>query len=221
MSDAPAMPLVGDIPLAAVQLIEHAQDGGFVATRIAGLPGELQQRLARPSHRIRIAGILFGDSALDDLGKMQKAAADGAELTFAADITTALELAKVVVTSFWAQAEAGVPGRYAYELVLAESPPLPPPAQVSSFGGLGDFGLGDLGFDTSILGDIADVAGQVAGAVEQAIAVVDTLQSLAKLGDLAVGSGLLKPIEDAVGKVGKIGDAFKKAGQGLASVFGA
>ena len=106
------MPLIGDIALDAVQLIEHAQDGGFVSTRIAGLPGELQQRLARPSHRIRIAGVLFGDEALDKLGTLQKAAQDGAEVTFAADITTALELKKVVVSSFWAQAEAGMPDRY-------------------------------------------------------------------------------------------------------------
>jgi hypothetical protein len=218
---ARAIPLIGDVPLEAVQLIEHALDGGFVSTRIAGLPGELQQRLARPSHRIRIAGVLFGTDALDQLGSLQKAAQDGNELTFAADITTALDLKKVVVTSFWAQAEAGVPDKYGYELVLAESPPLPPPAQVSSFGGLGDFGVGDLGFDTSVLGDIADAAGKVAEAVEQAGAIVDTLQALTKLGDLNISGGLLKPVEDAVGKVGKLGDAFKKAGSALASVFGA
>ncbi len=215
------MPLIGDIALEAVQVLEHAQDGGFVSTRIAGLPGELQQRLARPSHRIRIAGVLFGDEALDKLGTLQKAAQDGAEVTFAADITTALELKKVVVSSFWAQAEAGMPDRYLYEVVLVESPPLPPPAQVSSFGGLGDFGVGDLGFDTSVLGDIADAASKVASAVEQAIAVVDTLQALSKLGDLNVSGGMLKPVEDAVGRVGKLGDAFKKAGSGLAGVFGA
>lgn len=215
------MPLIGDIALEAVQVIEHAQDGGFVSTRIAGLPGELQQRLARPSHRIRIAGVLFGDEALDKLGTLQKAAQDGAEVTFAADITTALELKKVVVSSFWAQAEAGMPDRYLYEVVLVESPPLPPPAQVSSFGGLGDFGVGDLGFDTSVLGDIADAASKVASAVEQAIAVVDTLQALSKLGDLNVSGGMLKPVEDAVGRVGRLGDAFKKAGSGLAGVFGA
>jgi len=216
-----AIPLVGDVPLEAVQRIEHSLDGGFVSTRIAGLPGELQQRLARPSHRIRIEGVLFGDEALDQLGTLQEAAEEGTELTFAADITTALDLQKVVVTSFRAQAEAGVPDTYVYELTLAESPPLPPPAQVSSFGGLGDFGLGDLGFDTSVLGDIADAAGKVAGAVEQATAVVDTLQALARLGDLNVSGGLLKPIEDAVGRIGKLGNAFKKAGASLASVFDA
>jgi hypothetical protein len=216
----PAMPLIGEIALTAVQVIEHAQDGGFVSTRIAGLPGELQQRLARPSHRIRIAGVLFADDALDQLGTLQQAAADGEELTFAADITTALDLTQVVITSFWAQAEAGMPDRYLYELVLAESPPLPAPAQVSSFGGLGDFGVGDLGFDTSVLGDIADTASKAAAAVEQAVAVVDTLQALSKLGDLNISSGVLKPVDDAIRRVGKLGEAFRKAGSGLAGVFG-
>lgn len=216
----PSMPLIGDIALSAVQLVEHAQDGGFVSTRIAGLPGELQQRLARPSHRIRLAGVLFGADALDNLGTLQKAAQDGNELTFAADITTALDLKKVVIASFWAQAEAGAPDRYLYEVILVESPPLPPPAQVSAFGGLGDFGLGDLGFDTSILGDIADAASKVASAVEQAVAVVDTLQALSKLGDLNISGGVMKPVEDAVGRVGKLGNAFKKAGGDLASMFG-
>lgn len=216
----PSMPLIGDIALSAVQLVEHAQEGGFVSTRIAGLPGELQQRLARPSHRIRLAGVLFGADALDSLGTLQRAAQDGKEMTFAADITTALDLKKVVIASFWAQAEAGSPDRYLYEVVLVESPPLPPPAQVSAFGGLGDFGVGDLGFDTSVLGDIADAASKVAAAVEQAIAVVDTLQALSKLGDLDISGGMLKPVEDAVGKVGTLGNAFKKAGGDLASLFG-
>ena len=49
----PAMPLIGDIALEAVQVIEHAQDGGFVSTRIAGLPGELQQ-IGRASCRERV-----------------------------------------------------------------------------------------------------------------------------------------------------------------------
>ena len=34
------------------------------------------------------------------------------------------------------------------------SPPLPPPAEVTPFGGLGGFGLGDLGFDPGALGNV-------------------------------------------------------------------
>jgi hypothetical protein len=100
MSDARPMPLLGEITLEAVQEIEHALDGGFVPLRIAGLPGELQQRVARPSHRIHLAGVLFGDGASDKIASLQKAAEQGDELSFAADIVAALDLKKVVIRSF-------------------------------------------------------------------------------------------------------------------------
>jgi hypothetical protein len=219
MSDRPT-PLLGDITLEAVQEIEHALDGGFVPLRIAGLEGELQQRVARPSHRIHLAGILFGDGAKDQIGKLQDAAAKGEELTFAADILTALDLKKVAIASFWARELAGEPGRYEYRLTLVESPPLPPPAQVSSFGGLDDFGVGDLGFDTSLVGDLADAAGAVAGAVDQAMSVVDTLSSLSNLDGLSLGGGLLQPVDGAVSGTRSLADNLKKASGALAAVFG-
>ena len=96
----------------------------------------------------------------DKLKTLQDAASKGEELTFSADITKALDLQKVVITEFSTAAVAGEPGRYHFRIVLAESPPLPPPAQVSAFGGLDGFGLGDLGFDTSVLGDIAFAGGR-------------------------------------------------------------
>ena len=68
-------------------------------------------------------------------------------MTFSADITTALEVQKMVIESFRAEQYVGPAGQIHYAIVLAESPPLPPPAQVSAFGGLDDFGLGDMGFD--------------------------------------------------------------------------
>ena len=219
MSTRP-MPLLGDVTLEAVQEIEHVLDGGFVPLRIAGLDGELQQRIARPSHRIHLAGILFGEGAKDQIGKLQGAAAKGEELAFAADIVTALDLKKVAISAFWAREAAGEPGRYEYRITLVESPPLPPPAEVSAFGGLDDFGLGDLGFDSSLLGDLAGVAGAVAGAVDQAMAMVDTLQSLTALDGLSLGGGLLQPVDGAVSGTRSLSDDFAKAGSELAKVFG-
>ncbi|WP_204317058.1 hypothetical protein, partial [Klebsiella aerogenes] len=74
-------------------------DAGFAPMRIAGLAGEVQQRDGRPSHLIAIEGLLIGDGARDTLGKLQSAAGDGSELTFAADITGALDLSSVVIHS--------------------------------------------------------------------------------------------------------------------------
>ena len=79
MNGERTVPLLGDISLSAVQRVEHALDGGFVAIRIAGLAGELQQRAGRTSHRILITGLLLGASAADYLKKLQDAAQVGSE----------------------------------------------------------------------------------------------------------------------------------------------
>lgn len=213
-----SVPLLGDISLEYAQQIEHAHDGGFVSTRIAGLQGELQQNAGRLSHRIRISGILFGDGAADALKGLQQAAATGDELTFSADITSALDLQKVVVTSLRAVEMAGQASRFSYEIHLAESPPLPPPAEISSFGGLDDFGLGDLGFDTDILGDLQDLAGEVAGAVDQALDVVNQLGALANLDGLQLGE-FMAPIGESVDQVGELATQFKDAMRGLGDLF--
>lgn len=215
-----AIPLLGDIPLQYVQTIRHRLDAGFVPTPIAGLPGELQQRVARRSHQVHISGLLIGEEAAAQLESLQQAAESGEELTFAADITTALSLQAVVMTSFHAVEDAGRPNRFWYELSIVESPPLPPPAELSGFGGLGDFGLGDLGFDTDILGDLEDLAGDIAGAVNDALDVIDQLSSLANLGDLGLSGGLLDPINEVSGSVSDIAGELGQALDNLSGLFG-
>ena len=217
MPDRP-IPLLGAISLEFVQHLEHSIDAGFISTPIAGLPGELQQRSNRMSHRIVIEGLLFGASAADALKSLQEAAANGEELTFSADITTALDLQKVLITRLDAIETAGNPARFDYRLELAESPPLPPPAQVSGFGGLDDFGLGDLGFDTEILGDITDVAADVAGAVNDALQVIDAMTALADLGGLEA-SNFLAPIGEVGDRVSSVGTNFRNAFDSLLEAF--
>lgn len=215
-----AIPILGGISLNAVQRIEHSLDAGFAGTPIAGLEGDLQQRSNRRSHRIHLTGVLSGETALADLEKLQLAAAGGEELDFSADITSALDLQKVVITDMRSVETAGEPGRFLYTMLIAESPPLPPPAQLGGFGGLDDFGFGDLGFDTDILGDIADLAGDIAGAVNDALGVLDALGSLANLDGLQVG-GILQPMQAAVDKLGSIAPSMQSAVKGLADAFSA
>jgi hypothetical protein len=216
VSDRP-IPLLGDISLEMIQHIEHSLDGGFAATQIAGLDGELQQRTGRRSHRIVIRGVLAGDAAADELKKLQEAAATGSELDFSSDITSAIDLQKVVIAELRSSESAGEPDRFDYVISLVESPPLPPPAQLSSFGGLDDFGVGDLGFDTGMLGDLADMAGNIAGAVDAAMSAIDTLSALAG-GALNVGS-ILEPMQTATGKLAAIAPQMQKAMSGLSGAF--
>src|SRR5690242_5836347 len=215
------IPLLGDISLQYVQHIEHSLDAGFASSRIAGLEGELQQRSGRPSHYIRIEGVLIGDTTRDDLGTLQTAAQTGEELTFAADITSALDLQKVVIRSLQDYESAGRPNQINYRIELAESPPLPPPAEVSGFGGLDEFGLGDLGIDTGMLGDLEDLAGDIASAAEQALGAVESLGALASLaasGGLDFG-GMLEPLNSTVDNMRNVASSFQDATRSLGGLF--
>ncbi len=212
------IPLLGDISLDFGQVIEHSVDAGFVSLGVPGLAGEVQQRSARRSHRVKLEGYLHGEEARDQLGTLQEAAAAGEELTFSADITSALDIQRVVITHFTGEELAGRPGVFRYRMFLAESPPLPPPATVEAFGGLDDFGLGDLGFDTDILGDLQDLAGDIAGAVDDALSVIDQLSGLLNLDGLDL-NGIFDPLSAPVDTVKGAGGGFKSAVSDLGDAF--
>lgn len=218
MADERPIPLLGEVVLTAVQRMEHMLETGFASQSVVGLPGQVQQHLGRASHVIRIQGTLQGETYADDLAALQSAAADAAPLTFAADIVIALELNQVVIERLHVIESAGEFQQGYYEMVLREDPPLPEPATVSGFGGLDDFGIGDLGFDTDIMGDLADLAGDIAGAVEGALDAVAALDALAGLGDLGFG-GELQPLQDSISRIGEAGASFQDAIGGLGALF--
>lgn len=203
-----ATPMLGDVTLTAVQTVRQETDGDLVALRIPGLDGTPHQRLGRRSHRVMISGVLVGETAPDDLGSLQTLAKDGTATTFTADIVTTLEIQNVVVESLAVEQVVGRPGQYAYTVVVAEDPPLPPPAEVSSFGGLdgfGDLGFGDL---DGVLGDIADQAAAITGALDTALDAVAAAAQLAGIGDLSGVGNPLKPLTDSVDSVGGVGPAI-------------
>jgi hypothetical protein len=203
--------MVDDLQLGAVQWLRQETEQGFAQQRVAGLDGTLHQKVGRWSHRLLVTGMLMPATATDDLAALQTKVAGGAEVTFTADIATALAVEKMVIESFAAEQVPGNAGQYSYTLVLAESPPLPPPAELSPFGGLDDLGgLGDLGFDdlAGVVGGIADAAGAVTGALDAAMDAVQAVQGLAALagglGDLSSLSDPLRPITDKLGELGSL-----------------
>jgi hypothetical protein len=117
----------------------------------------------------------------------------------------------MVIESLAVEQDVELGGAYAYTISLVESPPLPPPAELASFGGLGEFGLGDLGFDPSALeaiaGDVLAEAGSIADAVGGALDAVEQIASLASLADLGDLSNPLTPLTGAVDDVAKVGQS--------------
>ncbi|MGE3956472.1 MAG: hypothetical protein AB7H96_07115 [Vicinamibacterales bacterium] len=201
-------PMIDTLELLAVQRIRQQTRQDYAKHRIPGLDGEVHQRLGRRSHRVFLTGVLLPASAEDDLKTLQEKASSGEEVTFTADITTALAIDKMVIESFQAEQTVGPAGQVAYALVLSESPPLPPPAEVSAFGGLDGFGMGDLGFDAGALGDVMSAIEEQAGALgelaDAAMQAVDQIQVLASLADFGDLGNPVKPLADSVKNVGAV-----------------
>ena len=218
------VPMIDDVELKAVQVIRQETDQDFVRQKIAGLPGTLHQRLGRSSHRVLLSGVLMPDTATADLEKLQKKAAAGQEVTFTADITTALTIDKMVIESFRAEQQVGPAGQIAYSIILAESPPLPPPAEVSAFGGLGDFGMGDLGFDVGalgdVLGDIAAQAGSIMELADTVMGAIDQLSALASLADLTAFDNPVAPLLSKVGEVTSTADQMSTIAASIKEITG-
>ena len=224
-------PMIDDIELTAVQVLRQETAQGFQQHAVAGLPGTLQQSLGRRSHCVVAAGLLVSDTAFDDLRALQGKAAGGEEVTFVADITSALEIQKMVIESFAAEQVAGPDKQIAYALRLVESPELPPPAEVGGgFGGFGGldgldgFGLGDLGFDPGALADIANAVAEQAGAVLDAVDAVagalDQLSALASLGDLGSIGNPAQPVVDALGGIADNSAGLAKSTGAAAKLVG-
>lgn len=200
------IPMIDDVALDQVAWVRQRTRQRIAALPILGLEGDVQQKLGRGSHEVELAGVLFGDGAGDALSALQGKAKAGAEVSFTADIVTALELEKMVLLDAEFQESAGQPSLYQYRFRLRESPPLPEPAQLSSFGGLGGF---DVGFDVGALGDVMDDIASVAGDIQDAVAAateaLDTLQSLAGMAGLAVGDPL-QPLRGEIDSLKSSGD---------------
>jgi hypothetical protein len=209
------IPMIDDL---ALDYVTHARQRTVHrawSLPIPGLAGDVQQVIGRASFEIEIAGVLVGADAADKLGSLQGKANAGTEVTFTADITAALELQPVVIVAAEFEERAGAPGFYDYRLLIRESPPLPPPAELSPLGGLDGV---DLGFDTDVLGDIADMAGDLQNAIDQVAGALDTLQSLAALGDL----GLNSPVAPMLDEADRIGGtpAGSDAAESLSNLLG-
>jgi hypothetical protein len=206
-----AVPTIDDIQLDPVLVIRQRTRARIDSTPVVGLAGDVQQRLGRASHEVELRGLIHGEDALDKLDTLQDKLIAGDEVDFTADITTALEIAKMVVIEAEFEELAGHPNRFEYRLVLRESPPLPEPASLAPFGGLEGF---DTGFDTDLLGDIADIAGDLQGAMEMLGDVMSGLEALAGLAGLDAGNPL-QPMQDQAGSLGDSGAGAGAASAGL------
>jgi hypothetical protein len=122
---AQVRPMLDDIELQQVQHIDVDGDQVLVRHDVPGLEGDFLQRLNRRAGVIRLAGVLTGATAKDDLKTLRDKFRAGAPLDFVADITTATQVDQVMIEDLSTKELAGKPERFEYALILREF--IPPP----------------------------------------------------------------------------------------------
>ena len=75
----PAVPMIDDIALSAVQVIRQSTSLDLAPAKVMGLAGRVHRNFGRSGHRVELSGLLLGETAGDDLAALQEKAAGGEE----------------------------------------------------------------------------------------------------------------------------------------------
>jgi hypothetical protein len=194
----PIKPMLGDVELRSIQHITSFEQRALVEHRVPGMAGSAFQDLGRPSTRLQLEGVLFGENARADLEKLRGNFQAAEPLSFAADITTATEIVDVLIEDLRVIEVAGRPNTFTYAIVLRESPPPPPPADPLA------------GLNTDILSDAQSLFDQATSLVS----VVDALGSIPSFGDPT------EPLGTLLDNVGSVTSGLADSLTPLGELFG-
>jgi len=121
-------PMLDDIELQQVQLIDSDRDQALVRHRIPGLEGDFFQRMGRHAGSFQLSAVLTGAESLRDLERLDEKFRAGAPIPFVADIASAVQVDQVLIQSLQARDLAGRPQRYEVLFRLQEYLEAQPPA---------------------------------------------------------------------------------------------
>ena len=120
-------PMLGDLELEQVQLVED--DEGQVVTRhpVPGLEGDFLQDLGRRAARLRLTGVLTSAGTVEHLGALREKFHAGEPVGFVSDITSATLIDQVLIERMEVTELAGRPSVFEYRFDLREFLEAKPP----------------------------------------------------------------------------------------------
>ena len=164
---------IAGVVLDKLTSIEASEAARFVRHAVPGLNGEYVQDLGRPSVRIRVRGIFYGDDAPDRLKELRGHLLDRAPVDFLCELTGQGYFSQVVLDDLNVAERAGRPDEFDFECVVTEFVPPPPPPSSSPLGGL----------DTSILDEASAMMDQMQDALSQVQGLTSLLSGAADFGN--------------------------------------
>jgi Putative peptidoglycan binding domain/OmpA family len=133
-------PMLGDLELEQVQLVETDEDQVVVRHRVPALEGDFLQDLGRRGARLSLTGVLTAPDTKDSLAELRARFHAGDPVAFVSDISSATAVDRVLVERMDVRELAGRPSAFEYHLTLRELteaepvdtedvdiPPPPPP----------------------------------------------------------------------------------------------
>ena len=153
--------------------IDVAEGARFVRHSVPGQDGDYAQALGRPSVHIRVRGIFYGETALDDLQTLRGHLLARTPVDFLCEITGQGYFSQVLVDGLEVGQRAGRLDELEFECALTEFVPPPPPPTSDPFGGI----------DTDLLGEAASLMDDVQNALAEVAALGDLLAGAADFGN--------------------------------------
>lgn len=133
-------PMLGDLELEQVQLVETDEDQVVVRHQVPALEGDFLQDLGRRGARLSLTGVLTAPETKDHLADLRARFHAGDPVAFVSDISSATAVDQVLVERMDVRELAGRPSAFEYHLTLRELteaepvdtedviiPPPPPP----------------------------------------------------------------------------------------------
>ena len=153
-------PMLGDLELEQVQLVESDEDQVVVRHSVPALEGDFLQDLGRRGARVSLTGVLTAPETKDSLADLRTRFHAGDPVAFVSDITSATAVDQVLVERMDVRELAGRPSMFEYHLTLRELneaepvdteevivPPPPPPTVTDGKLAVTVVVEGDPGFD--------------------------------------------------------------------------
>ncbi|WP_020579055.1 peptidoglycan-binding protein [Actinopolymorpha alba] len=135
-----ARPMLGDLELEQVQLVEVDEDQVVLRHPVPGLEGDFLQDFGRRAARVRLTGVLTAVDTVEHLGTLREKFHAGEPVGFVSDITSATLVDQVLIERMDVVELAGRPRVFEYRFDLREFleaapvdtedvviPPPPPP----------------------------------------------------------------------------------------------
>lgn len=168
---------LGNIPLEHLTHVFVKQEARIIYHSVPGMEGDLAQTMGRPSVRVFLRGIFYGEKAEINLKQLRNAHLEYAPIDFFTEAVGEGFFTEVLISKLEVTQRAGYLDQFDYSCEVIEYVEPPEPVAVDSFTSL----------DKELLDEATEFMDDVQNALEEVSQLVDLITSFPNFGDPTTG----------------------------------